>query len=92
MASSITSQEPHEFRGTPSANGAGDALHVAPEDHTMLVDSDGGIQSISGHEEVQREAVSQREGVGDPMNYQYAEHWGSAEDVTTLDDILSLSW
>ena len=58
----------------------------------MLVDSDGGIQSISGHEEVQREAVSQREGVGDPMNYQYAEHWGSAEDVTTLDDILSLSW
>ncbi|KAL7928624.1 hypothetical protein V8C35DRAFT_325810 [Trichoderma chlorosporum] len=29
---------------------------------------------------------------GSSLAYQYGEQWGIAEDVTTLDDILSLSW
>jgi hypothetical protein len=28
----------------------------------------------------------------DCLSYNYGEQWGIAEDVTTLDDILSLSW
>lgn len=36
--------------------------------------------------------VSEYQNLVDSLSYNYGERWGPAESVTTLDDILSLSW
>lgn len=42
--------------------------------------------------DLQTQLVSENEDPGNALSYQYGEQWGIAEDVSTLDDILSLSW
>lgn len=42
--------------------------------------------------ELQTQLVSESQDLGNSLSYQYGEQWGITEDVSTLDDILSLSW
>lgn len=42
--------------------------------------------------ELQTQLVSESQDFGNSLSYQYGEQWGITEDVSTLDDILSLSW
>ncbi|KAL7913600.1 hypothetical protein GGI35DRAFT_216896 [Trichoderma velutinum] len=75
----------------------------SPEDHQMLdLAGEDTIQSdVENSEEMDREEdrmelqiqlVSENQDCGNSLSYQYGEQWGIAEDVSTLDDILSLSW
>lgn len=42
--------------------------------------------------ELQMQLLPENHDPGNSSSYQYGEQWGITEDVSTLDDILSLSW
>ncbi|KAJ4856333.1 hypothetical protein T069G_09701 [Trichoderma breve] len=74
-----------------------------PEDHQMLdsAEEDTVQSGLENTEEMDREEdrmelqtqpASETQDPGDSLSYQYGEQWGITEDVSTLDDILSLSW
>lgn len=73
------------------------------EDHQMLdLAEENTLQSgLENTEEMDREEdrmelqtqlASESQDHGNSLSYQYGEQWGITEDVSTLDDILSLSW
>ncbi|KAL7781590.1 hypothetical protein V8C43DRAFT_319680 [Trichoderma afarasin] len=75
----------------------------SPEDHQMLdpAEEDTLQSGLENTEEMDREKdqmelqtqlVSENQDPGNSLSYQYGEQWGITEDVSTLDDILSLSW
>ncbi|KAL6822393.1 hypothetical protein V8C40DRAFT_275759 [Trichoderma camerunense] len=74
----------------------------SPEDHPMLdsAEEDATQSNLENTEEMDRgnrmepqtQLVSENQDLGNSLSYQYGEQWGITEDVSTLDDILSLSW
>ncbi|KAL6793475.1 hypothetical protein GGI42DRAFT_150009 [Trichoderma sp. SZMC 28013] len=101
----ITNQE-QDGRRTSSTDRVDESLNFlaqsSPEDHQMLDSAEEGtIQSgLENTEEMDREdrmelqtqLASENQDPGNALSYQYGEQWGITEDVSTLDDILSLSW
>ncbi|KAF3055372.1 hypothetical protein CFAM422_013157 [Trichoderma lentiforme] len=75
----------------------------SPEDHCMLdsAEEDTLQSGLENTEEMDREEdrmelqtqlASENQNPENSLSYQYGEQWGITEDVSTLDDILSLSW
>ncbi|KAH0522156.1 hypothetical protein TsFJ059_006052 [Trichoderma semiorbis] len=101
----ITHQEQYDRRTTP-IDGVDESLNFlsrsSPEDHHMLdqAEEDTLQSGLENTEEMDREDRMELQTqeifkIQDPENslsYQYGEQWGITEDVSTLDDILSLSW
>lgn len=101
----VTDREQSDKRAS-SVNGVDELLNFpsqsSPEDHQMLdLAGEDNIQTNLENTDVGREEdevehqpnlVSEYQNPVHSMSYHYGEQWGIAEDVTTLDDILSLSW
>ncbi|PNP55153.1 hypothetical protein THARTR1_04842 [Trichoderma harzianum] len=73
----------------------------SPEDHQMLDPAEedtiqSGLENTEmdreGRMEFQTQLASENQDPGNSSSYEYGEQWGITEDVSTLDDILSLSW
>ncbi|KAL6798793.1 hypothetical protein J3E68DRAFT_436341 [Trichoderma sp. SZMC 28012] len=102
----LTNQEEDDRRASPTDR-VDESLNLisqnSPEDHQMLDPAEEDIiqSSLQNTEEMDREEdrmelqtqlVSESQDLGNSLRYQYGEQWGITEDVSTLDDILSLSW
>ncbi|KKP03988.1 hypothetical protein THAR02_03903 [Trichoderma harzianum] len=75
----------------------------SPEDHQMLDPAEQDIiqSGLENTEEMDREEdrmelqtqlAAENQDPENSLSYQYGQQWGITEDVSTLDDILSLSW
>ncbi|KAL6700182.1 hypothetical protein J3F84DRAFT_205181 [Trichoderma pleuroticola] len=73
----------------------------SPEDHQMLDPAEentiqSGLENTEmdreGRMEFQTQLASENQDPVNSLSYEYGEQWGITEDVSTLDDILSLSW
>lgn len=75
----------------------------SPEDHQMLDPAEQDIiqSGLENTEEMDREEdrmelqtqlAAENQEPENSLSYQYGQQWGITEDVSTLDDILSLSW
>ncbi|KAL5094069.1 hypothetical protein Trisim1_008179 [Trichoderma cf. simile WF8] len=75
----------------------------SPEDHCMLDSAEehtlqSGLENTEEMDreedrmELQTQLASENQNPENSLSYQYGEQWGITEDVSTLDDILSLSW
>ncbi|RFU79730.1 hypothetical protein TARUN_2484 [Trichoderma arundinaceum] len=78
-----------------------DSTSKSPQDYQMLdIPEEASIQnSLENADECREDGMelhtnpaSEYHGPEDSMTYNYGEQWGLTENVTTLDDILSLSW
>lgn len=102
----ITHQE-QDDRRAPSTDRADESLNFifqsSSEDHPMIdpAEEDNIQSGLEDTEEMNREEdrmelqtqlASENQDPGNSLSYQYGEQWGMTEDVSTLDDILSLSW
>ncbi|KAL7949184.1 hypothetical protein V8C42DRAFT_313550 [Trichoderma barbatum] len=106
LAAKPTANRGQDDQRVSPTNGVDDLLGFpsqnSPEDHHMLdLAGEDSFQPnlenahLDGEEGVvkhQTQSVSEYQNHVDCLSYQYGEQWGITEDVTTLDDILSLSW
>ncbi|PKK52931.1 hypothetical protein CI102_2211 [Trichoderma harzianum] len=102
----LTNQEEDDRRASPTDR-VDESLNFisqnSPEDHQMLDPAEEDIIQSSlqnteerdregGRMELQTQLASENQDLENSLSYQYGEQWGITEDVSTLDDILSLSW
>ncbi|KAK4062535.1 uncharacterized protein Triagg1_9905 [Trichoderma aggressivum f. europaeum] len=100
----ITGQEQNDRRAS-SADRVDRSLNSlsqsSPEDHQMLDPAEedtiqSGLENTEmgreGQMEFQTRLAPGNQDPGNSLSYEYGEQWGITEDVSTLDDILSLSW
>ncbi|KAL6819352.1 hypothetical protein J3E69DRAFT_357849 [Trichoderma sp. SZMC 28015] len=102
----ITHQEQDDMR-LSSTDRVDESLNSltqsSSEDHPMLDPAEedtilSGLENTEGMDreedrmELQTQLVSDNQDPENSLSYQYGEQWGITEDVSTLDDILSLSW
>ncbi|UKZ83613.1 hypothetical protein TrVFT333_011422 [Trichoderma virens FT-333] len=106
LACKLVTNQGQDDREALSTNGINELVNFSsqssPEDHEMLDrEEENNARSDllntemgrKGEEmEHQTQPVSECQDPGNSLSYKYGEQWGIAEDVTTLDDILSLSW